>query len=289
MSKQLKSKRLSDTELAEAKPTGQRATQVAPKIGHSVETSCGDLDKQSARDSFTSERVEEIMKQKSEVAKLPLVSTLGNNVTIRPPKLNGNNFRIWKTMIPGVLKLRGLEAKALGTESDEMKDIMAKLLIMEALDETHQAQVEALPTASAILNRLSKSYADATAANVERLLAHYYEYKPDPDKSMRHTIATLEIMKLELDNFGQRQTDKVFMIRIMNLLSEDYDNLKESWEGTHPDLKTVKNLISRIYKREDDLAAKTSQLEQAFMTNKLSTWRTNLLRMSTSESENPST
>lgn len=99
-------------------------------------------------------------------------------------KLNGKNFRTWKEMVMIILQLRGLSNAVKGDIVDENTNLQAKLILLEAMDESHRAQVMGCIKAKEVMQRLELIYADNSAANIYRLMHRYYRYKKSVNDSM---------------------------------------------------------------------------------------------------------
>ena len=118
------------------------------------------------------------------------------------PKLNGANYASWREMLGLVLELRGLSgAIKEDTKADDRAGLLAKLLIMETLDETHRGQTRGCKTAYDYLQRLGQVYADTSAANVYRLLIRYYRY----EKRIEDKIS-VHVGKMEANRKCQSQS-----------------------------------------------------------------------------------
>lgn len=92
------------------------------------------------------------------------MSITDNAVTMNIPKLNPQNFLPWKRQVIIILKLRGIH-QALSMQVDEMVDMQATMILLNAMDDAHRIHVQAEPTAMAIMKSLERQYQDSSAAS----------------------------------------------------------------------------------------------------------------------------
>lgn len=220
-----------------------------------------------ADENKTGENQTKTVKSGSKVSETRIMSYTNHSASV--PKLTEKNYLSWKLLITTVLKLKGLDKVVSGEQKvDEISELEAKLLLLETLDEHHLALVRNCDKACEIMTRLNLKYADTSAQNVTRMLNKYLSYKLQPGESMSTHIGKMEAMRSDLENVNQKQSDEMFQVQLLNTLPPEYDMLKEVWETTHPDLKKVDVLISRILKKEEDLITKGAAENSAFVTNR---------------------
>lgn len=87
------------------------------------------------------------------------------------PKLNGKNFQTWKNVLYRFIKLRKLEVVLTGKDSDNTRELEVQVLLIQTMDEQHQARVSACKTSKEIMDRLSQQYADESESNLYTMLS----------------------------------------------------------------------------------------------------------------------
>lgn len=180
-------------------------------------------------------------------------------------KLSDKNFPVWKSSIINLFNLTDLidHLQAPITDGERAnEEIKAQLYLMGTLNERTQLRVQGCATAFDMMQRIMLLHENYSQANVGRLLQKFFSYQKESVDSMADLIGKLEHMKDELKALGQPQTDMVFMSRIISCLPAGYETLKEIWEATDTQRQTVPSLVSRILKREEELATdqKTANL-----------------------------
>lgn len=165
-------------------------------------------------------------------------------------KLNGKNYLPWKRQVTIILKLRGLEQAIRDEGVPEVMDLQATLLLLEAMDDSHKLQVQAEPTAKAIIANLDRQYANRSHATKHRLLSEFMLCKKDPSDTLNQHVGKLKEMRAALINLGERHTEEFFQVVLINSLTAEYGNFMEHWELMHPQMKTTEVLINVFSQKE---------------------------------------
>lgn len=203
-------------------------------------------------------------------------SAMIKGFTANLPKLNGKNYSSWKSMLTTYLELNDLYDTVFGSDDvvvEKYTELRARLVIQETLDEKHRMQTQNCKTSKEIIRRLTKTYAEATRANLSTILQKYYTFKKAPEDDMSSHLAKLEVMRSELAELGQEQTDDMFIYRILETLPKEYELLKMMWDNAPTELQTVPEIQSRILRQERKLrdTAEATRITEALMVSKPST------------------
>lgn len=185
--------------------------------------------------------------------------TIGGNHTLNLPKLDGANYQSWIEMLNLALEVRGWKSAITEEAPNTIINAQAKFMLLEAMNESHRAQVRGCAPAKAILERLQLIYADRSAANLYRLLHQYYRYSKKPEDTMSEHVGKMDEMRNQLADLGEKQSDAVYQITLIGSLPSEYASIMEIWELTHKEMRTTENLVSRLLKREEDIKNNSSQ------------------------------
>jgi len=210
---------------------------------------------------YTNQAVEN---KEAKVAIMTSGGSGGSSLQLNVPQLKGANYRSWREMIEMALELRGLAGVLKGVAIEERKNLEARFMILESLDEAHRGRVRGMKSAAEIMARLQLIYADDSASNVYRLLIEYYRYEKRPEDSMGEHIGRVDQMRQSLEDLGQKQSEAVYHATLIGSLPQEYSDIMPIWEFTHEDLRTTSKLVSILLKREEDLKKKNSAV-QAFV------------------------
>lgn len=170
------------------------------------------------------------------------------------PKLNGKNFLAWKRSIIMVLKLKGLIEAVNNEQVDEITDINAMLTLMSTMNDEHKLQVQSEPNAKAMMRNVERQYADSSAASKHRLISDFFTLKKESEISVMQHLAILKEKRTALENMGEKFSDDLFQVVIINSLTTATELMKE-WEMIHPSMKNLEFLTSVLHTREKESAA----------------------------------
>lgn len=70
---------------------------------------------------------------------------------------------------------------------------------------------------------------------------------------MAEHIGKLDNMRRNLEDLGEKQSDRMYQVVLIASLPAGYKSILEIWKLTYPDPRTDENLVSRIFKREEYL------------------------------------
>lgn len=125
-------------------------------------------------------------------------------------KLTGENFLPWKRQVSIVLKLRGLNRAVEAPEAPESVDLQAVLVLLETMDDAHKLQVQAEPSAYAIMRNLDRQYANRSAANKHRMLSSFLKLCKSPAETLNQHVGKLKELRASLANLKEEFTDDFF-------------------------------------------------------------------------------
>lgn len=183
------------------------------------------------------------------------------------PQLTKDNFQSWKDLIDLFMEINGLQDALVSDEVDKQIDMNARLILLQSMDESHRSQVRSCKTAKAIVDRLKTVYADTSAANIYRLLSKFYSYKKLDNDTVSEHIGKFDEMRQQLADLKEKVSDQLYQVMLINSLPEAYHSILEMWEITHPEMRTTQNLVTRLFKREEDLKNQ-SEVAQAMLVKK---------------------
>jgi len=184
-----------------------------------------------------------------------VVSVNGPNQAVNStnlPKLNRINYQSWRELIDMVLELRGLKRVTERSDVDSKVNLRAKLIFLETLDESHMAQVRGCESAKDIIDRLQLIYAHTSAANVYRPPIRYYRYEKKREDPLSEHIGRMDEMRNQLADLGEKQSEAVYQVTLIESLPSEYSSIMEVWELTHKEMRTTQNLVSRLLERDED-------------------------------------
>lgn len=172
-------------------------------------------------------------------------------------KLNGSNYPAWKLSISNFFRLKKLinhlnEPDRATDEACVMDERKAQLYLLNSVDEKTQQRIQGCTSAYSMVNRIITMHENYSKSNVGRLLESFFTYQRPSNESMGEMIAKLERMRNVLATCGQPLTDEIFMNRLLTCLPEGYESFKEVWDSAPPESKNPEELISRIFRREDE-------------------------------------
>lgn len=187
----------------------------------------------------------------NQIVPTTMASSMGSTANI--PKLTSTTYQSWLEMVSIYLQLKGW-SKALSSEGvDEIMDLQCKLVLLETMDESHRSQVRGCAKSKDIIDRMRLVYADNSAANVYRLLHRYYRYQKLESDTISEHLGKMDEMRRGLADLGEKQSDTLYQVTLIGSLPSEYQSLMETWELTHPDMRTNAVLVARLLKREEDV------------------------------------
>lgn len=171
------------------------------------------------------------------------------------PMLREDNFALWKMMIYDLLRLKGLwHVMSENPEATEAEMLRTKLTILSTIEPKQAQHVQHCDTPRAMLQTLNGIYDDKHKADKGRLLKKFFNYQLDQNDSMSIHISKMEFLRSELTTIKQPITNEMFIMQLLSTLPPAYDSMKDIWEATDPERKTVKEITSRILSKEEDLS-----------------------------------
>lgn len=201
--------------------------------------------------------------------------TITNNdnvATMNISKLNTQNFPPWKRQITIILKLEALYHAIIDENVDEVTDMQATMISLNAMDDAHRIQVQAENTAKTIMSSLERQYHDTSAASKHRLISEFFTTKKDQNMIINQHVAMLKEKRASLANMKETVSDELFQVIIINSLPLDYGDVLKEWEMVHPGMKNVEFLLNILQSR--DRGSKES--EQIMVARNLQTPRPSL-------------
>lgn len=170
--------------------------------------------------------------------------------------LTGQNYLPWKRQITILSKLNGLESALTSDKPGSHNDMAATLLLIEAMDDAHQEQVEAEPSAKAIMASLERQYANRSVATKHRLLSDFLKSTKESTDTLNKHIGKLREKRNALHNLGEEFTEDFFQVVLINSLPQEFGNFLELWELMHPSMKNTEFLIEVLTQKERNQTAK---------------------------------
>lgn len=185
---------------------------------------------------------------------------LGSGIgTASIQKLNGSNFLPWKRQIEIIFTLKGLEKALSQDEVDRKLDMQAILILLGTMDDAHKIQVQAEPSAKAIMKNLELQHANTSISNKHKLISNFFKYVKPAGESLNLHIGRMKEMRATIVNLGESISEDLFQIALIHSFPEFPDVLRQ-WEVTHPSMKTTEFLVATLNQRESD----TKEAHQAF-------------------------
>lgn len=129
-------------------------------------------------------------------------------------------------MVELAFKIRGWKSAIVEDSPDSTMNAQAKLILLEAMDESHREQVRGCATAKSIINRLQSIYADRSAANLYRILHMYYRFTKRAEDSMSVHIGKMDELRKKLADLGQKQSEAMYHVTLMGSLPTGYSSIK---------------------------------------------------------------
>lgn len=107
------------------------------------------------------------------------------------PTLTGSNYTSWQELPVIALKLSGLGKAITEDNVEENIGLQARLAVLGLMDELHRIQVRGCESVEAILELLSKVYADISVSNKFRLMLDFYRLKKESTDSIMEHIGKM--------------------------------------------------------------------------------------------------
>lgn len=199
------------------------------------------------------------------------VSAAGEIGTIPVVKLSTRNFVAWKSSINACLALKSLHSVISDPQvgqQDRSLELRARMVILASLDETAQERVQGCYTAYSMYQRILTLYGGAEVRNVGGLLRKFFSMKKQTKDTMAEHFTKMDGVRLALERVNQPLSDEIFMNQVILSLPAGYEVLREIWDVTPTEQRTIEELLGRICKREADL--KLSEDSSALVMKKMS-------------------
>lgn len=131
--------------------------------------------------------------------------------------------------------------------------MQAILVLLGTMDDSHQLQVQAEPTAKKIIESPRSAVRKQYVGEQTWLLSNYFNYQRDPNDSISQHFGKLKEHRVELEQLGELQSDDMFQAVLLNSLPSEFSETVKAWDMCHPGMKTTEFLITKLFQRIDPI------------------------------------
>lgn len=194
-----------------------------------------------------------------------------NGRAVFSQQLNGSNYIVWKFQTRQYMKGRGLLDNIEGKTPDEnaspeiksqydRNDGKATFALIQSVDSRHANMIVSCQSAKEIVDKFANAYEKNSEIRVMTLYEDYFALKMKEDDKIIDYISKVNRIADEIEQQGEKLSEKLKMFRIIGSLSSKINNYKTVWYNTK-DSRTLDTLMSALQLEEEHLNRNQGQDE----------------------------
>lgn len=149
------------------------------------------------------------------------------------------------------------------------KDVKAQSVILTSIDSQPLLHIVSCKTSQQMWEKLHSVFEQKSQSGVYFLLQKFFRFEKSDEEGMANFISKLEEIVQQLDDLGEKISEKMVVTRILMALPSTFNHFHSAWESTADEKKTLVELRNRLMIEERRMSVQTEQNETgAFVANR---------------------
>lgn len=183
------------------------------------------------------------------------------------PKLDGNNYQLWKFGVTFALKAKGLTCYIDDTEPEPNKETelekwkkwdkaisQAAVILIGSVEKSMFPYLINCSTPKQIWDKLAALYADSSEDTKHNAWQQYYDFHIKEGESVALQIEQFENICRKLADANEKLSDASIETKLLSSLPQKFSTFRMAWECTPKAERKKDALIARLIREEKRLS-----------------------------------